>query len=116
MIGVDEAADVLERAADLLESGPGWCQRTYLDSDGRMCMLGAVRRAAGWWTVIEPDRSRDAYVRAEHAHNILDAFLGMPVAIWNDQHGRTADEVVDKLKHAAKSLRGLTDKRMQVEP
>jgi len=91
------ATDV-ERAVELLDER-GWCQGTLVDSDGRMCALGAVGLA-------QKERG--------HPRSIGDTlYLGYlvdmtnGVASYNDAPGRTKEEVQDLLMAVAKKLREL---------
>lgn len=104
-------ADILEKAADLIES-VGHCKDVYckLDDDDKViayCAVGAIRKAAG---VPEEELSRrefkyTSYTSATNATNKLqDAVAGF-VPDWNDHSDRTAEEVVEKMKQVAKDLR-----------
>lgn len=95
-------ADVLERAADLLDSGEwGWCQGVARDGDS-VCMLGAIAIAAGA-TLVEQQRQLDVdtplYIRSRE---------WLPPgqrATFNDEPGRARAEVVAKLREAAARAR-----------
>lgn len=100
-------ADVLNRAADLLEEF-GWCQqaeaRNYkgvggdaLDPDvARFCIYGALRRAG-------IDLGAPRYF----GWDCWDA-MGLEGAPgpWNDEPGRTKAEVVAALRSAAEKANG----------
>lgn len=91
-------ADVLERAADLLEEF-GWCQG-YMGSkrDGQFCSLGALIEATN-------DLGGD-FGAVRRALGYEDAgSMGRHIARWNDDAGRTKAEVVAKLREAAARAR-----------
>lgn len=91
-------AKVLRRAAEHVEMG--WCQN-HLFEDGRACLLGAVISAL-----------RDIYGGIPELDPTLDALAvvlpeGMTPAYWNDMLGRTADQVIAKLRQAAVHAEGV---------
>jgi len=108
----DDAARILERAADLVEEG--WARRCFAcDTWGASveptsglavawCPLGAIDRAS--LELGFPDEEC-----ANAAETILTAEIlrlghhSLPT--WNDEPGRTADEVTDLMREAAASLR-----------
>jgi hypothetical protein len=110
-------ADILDRAADLIEPEGWWCQEAFArDSFGEsvhpsspdavcFCATGAVTRAAG-----------NRHVERHKALQVLandfsppPEFLGhiggnryvSAMAAWNDAPERTQSEVVSKLREAA---------------
>jgi hypothetical protein len=85
---VDEVGRQLINAADYIEKH-GWCQNTYWDEQGRVCALGAIRRANAL--------TRDAN---DAAFKML-RFLDGSVHGWNDAPGRTKEEVVAVLRKVA---------------
>lgn len=113
----NSVADVLERAADLIAAPGAWTQDDFArDEAGEgyeesglsfdefpatcFCLFGAVGKAAG---VSDPELYRDAdtYIIAavDFGSHVSD------VARWNDALERTQDEVVAKLREAAKLAR-----------
>lgn len=94
-------ADVLNRAADLIERD-GWCQRRYRGQDGEHCVSDALIRAAGMG---EPgDTGQQArvmtlYCEASDALRAKVRRKNLPR--WNDAPGRTQAEVVAALRAAA---------------
>lgn len=103
-------AEVLEKAADLIESR-GWCQGRYaaighnddscshLDSRAACwCAEGAIGRVAG--IQIPQLDGRYPAIAALRDH------LGSPIVKWNDEMGRTRAEVVRELRACAAKLRG----------
>jgi hypothetical protein len=116
------AADILEKAADLIQT-VGHCKGSFSRwaagdvASGptvvAYCALGAID-AAG---------QNDAYilstpirVRSRRHNEAIDA-LGVElagsipfrgenvIAVWNDNEDRTPEEVIDLMKHVAKDLR-----------
>jgi hypothetical protein len=93
-------ADVLNRAADLLEEF-GWRQEsTGSRQDGSMCAVGAIYEAS-------EDFGFPAFSETARQACAIDGFpdeLEMwPLAVWNDEPGRTKAEVVARLREAARS-------------
>jgi len=85
------AADVLNKAADLLEQY-GWCQGAYMDSAGRMCASQALTQA-------EPSAYRRHEARKVLREVIGVDFLNIPA--WNDHPRRTAEQVIATFRAAA---------------
>jgi hypothetical protein len=92
------STDILRRAAELLGER-GWCQGEIEDGDGRMCAVGAIRRAASevmhtrhsWSESVALNRLR-GQVRTREMHSIPR---------WNDAPERTAEDVILAMKRAA---------------
>jgi hypothetical protein len=123
-------ADILEEAADILET-VGWvtgCEAHYLSGSLEHirghCATGAIKRAAGlrYDTFVIGDPRRfihfdyEASVKAMVAvaealgpDGLAGAGAGAGpssvIQVWNDHCARDAQEVIDKLKEAAKDLR-----------
>lgn len=99
-----DAADALEQGAELIAQR-GLAKGVYEDLDGRLCFLGALREAL---VMDVPHRvswemqGTTAYV---DAHGAAAKYLGTAASKWNDEPGRTAEEVVDVMKLVAKDLR-----------
>lgn len=86
-------ADVLDAAADLLESD-GWIQGEEQTEHGR-CVVGALVGSVG----------EEASLRTFcAAHDLLAVRVG-PVPLWNDEPERTADEVIETLRKVAAEAR-----------
>ncbi len=84
------AAEALSKARDVLAER-GWCQRTYQDQDGRVCLVTALTYAAG---VDEGEAWSEAY-------GLLGRVSGEPVlSAWNDDPSRSYEDVVLALKEA----------------
>lgn len=95
---LDDASRLLLKAAELIEER-GWCQRQQEDAKGRLCILGALHYAEGG----SPMTPFGAV--AYNARNRLMDVLGiwMLGRDWNDKPGRTAAEVIAKLRAVALS-------------
>ncbi|GAA0729863.1 DUF6197 family protein [Sphingomonas japonica] len=97
-------AEVLDRAADLIEPQGAWTQYYYaLDAYGRetyyakeatcFCALGAISVACG----AEPSEEEGT-----GPQKLLWKLIGaVPISEWNDAPERTQAEVVAKLREAA---------------
>lgn len=85
-------ADVLERAADVLDER-GWCQGRLSDDDKRVCARGAIDLATCW------------FVEAVSAEDALQAHVGAVVTTWNDDASRTKTEVQAAMRECAAELR-----------
>lgn len=102
---VDETADILERAADLLQFG-GWIQGALrlFREDGQIigrCALGGITDA------MTAEQQGDFLV-GDDAVIALQNYLGYEtdlISAWNDNSNQTAEHVIDTLRHCAKDLR-----------
>ena len=113
MTVADDAADVLEKAADLAETEEiEWCRgemfRVGEGEKQQACAVGLIRIAArnlGLTLSIHTPNQRAwrATVCAERALAVQIENRSVP--IWNDHPGRTKEEVIDTMKSAAKYLR-----------
>lgn len=94
---LDDASRLLLRAADIIESH-GWCQNSYTSAGGKLCLLGAVKVARG----LTPEDAEDTEALVERACERVYVSLGLRrVHIWNDEPGRTKEEVIAKLRSVA---------------
>jgi hypothetical protein len=72
----------------------GWCQHRMEDTDGRVCLVGAIKRTLGM--------SLDSLVFGIE-FNKMDTFIGdKDLGGWNDNPSRTKEEVIAALEGAAK--------------
>lgn len=92
-----DAADILEQAADVIDTY-GWKQLDIGSISDGFCAIGALRQAA--WVDGKP-ANRAAYARAMSS---LQAKV-FTVAGFNDTPKRTQGEVTDLLRSTAKDLR-----------
>ena len=105
----EQAADALDAAHDYLLVN-GWIQHSMYDSEGKsVCAVGGIYKATG----NRPLFTRTVALSALHTYLALEAgedpgrWPG--IALWNDEDGRTIDDVLDSYRHAAKDLRNGLD-------
>lgn len=95
----DDARSLISRAAQILRTG-GWCQGDYSNyTTGEHCIVGALLAAS---TVEGQDA---AYSRAKTLVRLAIGIYpdtGGSIPRWNDEPGRTVDEVLDALERAAR--------------
>lgn len=116
-----DAAELLEKAADLIENG-GHLRGHLSDGKGAHCAAGAINMAqtksyhyptwvwSGQWRGggERGEVQRAAYEAvADHLDlgNNFDITVMDAVVDWNNKFGRTGTEVIDAFRHAAKNLR-----------
>jgi hypothetical protein len=88
-------ADVLDKAADLLERNGGWCRGFYYDGASRS-VTGALMDARG------EGSAEEQWLRYGWAMGCLARFIeSEEIDGWNDAPGRTASEVISTLRAAA---------------
>jgi hypothetical protein len=100
-VELDETGKELMRAAKLLRER-GHCQFVAEDHEGRVCLAGAIILASGrQFHLLDgglpdfvPALDRPSYKR-------LTRSLGRSPWSWNDDRGRTAEEVIEALERAA---------------
>jgi hypothetical protein len=105
------AAQVLEKAADLLESGVlEWIQGEmhHADSAGQIvsvCAWGALRYVDGI-CVDHLEEGQVLFLSKAYslAYTALDQSLPISLPTWNDTEGRTKEEVIEAMKNMAKDL------------
>jgi hypothetical protein len=97
---ITDVAHTLREAAEYIGEH-GWLQGTLSSADGRVCAIGAIQRIGGTGNA----RSYDA-VDALYEYLDLPMTTGIlhPVAIWNDEPERTAEDVILAMKCAAEEL------------
>jgi len=113
-----DPADILEAAADLLET-TGWTKGAYArnkdgdhadeDSPAQIaesyCAAGAIRRVAGCYDFSGIGRT-SLFNNATDIERMLAKQVGFgSLPAWNDQPERKAHQVIDLMKHTAKDLR-----------
>lgn len=94
--------NVLDRAAELIEDR-GWCRRWFEDDEGRLCLLGALRRAGSWLD----DSAHTALIIESGRRYGLALDLGQ----FNNQILRSKAEAVALLRAAARRLDGADEER-----
>jgi hypothetical protein len=103
------AAEILEKAADLLET-VGHVKGHSISYSGDAitgyCVTGAIVEQVTHWNVVMDWRAR------AKAYEVLADLISKDgreptakIIHWNDAPERTATEVIDLMKHAAKDLR-----------
>lgn len=111
-------SEILKTAATEIETR-GWAQHAFTNSDGNICAMKALTRTKNSvFSYID----REAFLVHVRAFKQAKVFLaqtlaqatGCPVQEadsrgiimdWNDAEGRTATEVLDAFRHAAKLAR-----------
>lgn len=95
------AAEVLDRAADLIDA-KGWSQAPAYLGSGRMCPADAIIEAMGG---IKEGFDLTVWSEAIAAAQTLVRPAFLAVQQWNARPGRTADEATSLLRRAADSCR-----------
>lgn len=96
-------AKIAEDAAKILERD-GWCQGTARDEAGRRCAVGAITRA--YYELLSEQRM-DSYDCMRTFDGIERRLELESLGRYNDADGRTAEQVIAKLRYAAKLFREL---------
>jgi len=91
--------DILRQAAAVLES-KGWCQGMMHGIGGTCCMLGAITTAA-WAEPHDGHAVRRIAERERACTMVVQLLRGRAISEWNDEPGRTKEQVVAKLLEAA---------------
>ena len=90
---IDGAAKILLDAADHIERH-GWCQNVYTNGLGDVCIMGTLLQVVQWPDYLE-GRAKEVFPR-------LKKYLGVTrVDDWNDEPGRTKEQVVAALRGGA---------------
>lgn len=98
----EEIADVIDSAADVLDE-VGWIQYHLVSPDG-LCIVGGLCHATNVALALDvPEPVMEAVERELFVHRGETWWADLPG--WNDDPGRTADEVKDLLRAAAKRQR-----------
>jgi hypothetical protein len=98
-------ADVLERAADLIEPEGAWTQHEWaLGANGEEDPIGPAVCWCAWGAIYEAS-GRDWTPVANQAVQAVQAHLDAEIQQWNDAPGRTQAEVVASLREAAAKAR-----------
>lgn len=107
----EDIADILERAADLIEPEGAWTQKAYArDARGKNLILGRDPTAVCWCTIgaIDHEATGKPHRDALEAIRItlgISGGLNSTIGSWNDAPERTQSEVVAKLREAASKAR-----------
>lgn len=97
----EEIADVIDSAADVLEQ-VGWVQYHLVSLDG-LCIVGSLCHATNVALSLDVPKPVMEAVEQELFVHRGETWPDLPG--WNDHPGRTADEVKDLLRAAAKRQR-----------
>jgi hypothetical protein len=90
-----EAPDpICIRAAEIVRER--WCQHQAGDTGQARCLAGALHEAAELDPFVESERYREAYLK------VACIVGGGSPELWNDEPGRSAEEVADALERAAR--------------
>jgi len=84
----------IRRGIEILKRD-GWSQGRYTAPDGSHCMIGAIREG-----IYESPRE----ARGARLHQVITTvrfYLDKTSAEWNDQKGRTVEEVLSTLEQIA---------------
>lgn len=94
----------------------GWCQRQFSDLDGRVCAIGSIANFNANGTIDQLNPCTNLISAAGKTAIIkLSKYLlngrsqsfrewpGAIISIWNDEPGRTAEEVIAAFEGAARS-------------
>ena len=107
-------ADALDRAADHIES-VGWWQGALYDheqavskplSECAVCALGALNVALHGTPLFSMGLRSDELTAHDIAEYVERSLGGVELAGWNDDPGRTQDDVTTTLRRTANELRG----------
>ncbi len=94
-----EINKTLGKAAKLIEEH-GWCQHTNQNNWGEYCLIGAcLSTKKEWEDFLNPPNE----IMEELRQRIKKSNIGIdtnPIA-WNDEEGRTEEEVINLLRRAA---------------
>lgn len=115
-----DIAEVLEKAADDIATN-GLAKHLLQNGNGQRCAIGAIGCALGYELLtgagfIDNDAWEDPSIEdaaAALSTNLPPALRGYwpgstawnQVVLWNNHPDRTADEVVEAMRHAAKDFR-----------
>jgi hypothetical protein len=105
-----EVADVLDAAADLIEN-VGHCKGKAVASRGNVAVAYCALGALGGAVVVAGSGISLYPLYADARKALLVEIWGNPlraysdIASWNDKPERTAAEVIDTFRRAAKDLR-----------
>lgn len=92
-------AQVLRRAVEIIDER-GWCQGEYEDGAGRVCARGAIHVAIGGAPYVDPLSLEKNKFIWEVRCLVVD-LIGEGLAVWNDEPGRTVEQVRHALLTAA---------------
>jgi hypothetical protein len=107
---MSDVADVLERAAALIEPEGAWTQGVLgRDANGRILMARDLGRAVCFCAQGAIIRVSDASLAWHAVQAVQKIIRSEGLGYWNDRPGRTQKQVVAKLREAAKLAREKRD-------
>jgi hypothetical protein len=89
--------EILDGAIRAIEER-GHAQGAYQEDDGRVCLKGALRIGAGANAMTTYPDQLNFHQAQTHVLSLIYGYCTIPG--WNDEEGRTADEVLHLLKAA----------------
>jgi hypothetical protein len=92
--------DSLLKAIEILDQF-GWCQGNVHNDKGEHCLLGALFVARYGEEPTGGPLSSVRHFDWSESFKIMKPHTGKHIAYWNDEGGRTKDEVVAALRAAA---------------
>lgn len=97
-----QIAEACARAAGVIAER-GWCQGSYEDHDGRVCLMGSVAKAveAPFDRILHEPLGWEVDLALNAAINASSMMQWKTNEDWNDFAGRDAREVVDLLEGVA---------------
>jgi hypothetical protein len=107
-VSAEQVPDVLFRAADRVQF-QGWTRQWYARTAEEVRVRSDDPQAVAWCARGALKVESPSQYRYGRAYDALDRYLretgqGAGVMTWNDAPGRTAGEVADTMRHAAKAL------------
>jgi hypothetical protein len=101
-------SEICDRAADVIDAR-GWAQKVYQTSDGRVCLIGALRIASEESlddpTQLQPQAKwSNEYLFAAAAIRKTGGDISN-LAAWNDTVPKHKDEVIKLLRNSAAFMR-----------
>jgi hypothetical protein len=99
-------AEILNKAADVIDER-GWTQGEYENCAGGVCARGAIFVAVGLNPLAAAFGSDSAACSdAEYTSVRFRNWLGVMISGWNDDSGRTPEQVTSALRECAAALAG----------
>jgi len=97
------ASEIAFKAADYIAKH-GWCQGKLQDSEGKVCLEGAIMIVAGIAEIQSSEQAASTLIRE------LISTTGSrgPLHYWNDHVAESAEDVILLLKQAGHELEGKT--------
>lgn len=95
-----KAAQILRKAAALIDK-VGWHQGSYENyGTGQLCALGAINTTAAG----RPSKDYSVELNHELAMKAMKRVIGRRIPDWNDEVGRSREEVTAAMRRTARLL------------